>query len=86
METVVSLLPKALALFGALVAVYWIVTKAVGPVASKGLSLFTVVKADFAALEARVVQVETQLGIVKPAAAPVPAAPAPVVPPVAKAA
>ena len=83
METVVSLLPKALALFGALVAVYWIVTKAVGPVASKGLSLFTVVKADFAALEARVVQVETQLGIVKPAS---PAAPAPVVPPVAKAA
>ena len=83
METVGSLLPKALALVGALVAVYWIVTKAVGPVASKGLSLFTVVKADFAALEARVVQVETQLGIVKPAS---PAAPAPVVPPVAKAA
>ena len=83
METVVSLLPKALALFGLAVAAYWFVTKAVGPVASKGLSLFTVVKADFAALEARVVQVETQLGIVKPAS---PAAPAPVVPPVAKAA
>ena len=86
METVVSLLPKALALFGLAVAAYWFVTKAVGPVASKGLSLFTVVKADFAALEARVVQVETQVGISKPPVAPVPAAPAPVVPPVAKAA
>ncbi len=86
METVVSLLPKALALFGAAVAVYWIVTKVFGPVASKGLSLFTVVKADFAALEARVGQVETQLGIVKPTVAPVPAAPAPPAPAAPKAA
>ena len=86
METVVSLLPKALALFGLAVAAYWFVTKAVGPVASKGLSLFTVVKADFAALEARVAQVETQLGIVKPTVAPVPAAPAPPAPAAPKAA
>ena len=94
METVVSLLPKELALFGLAVAAYWFVTKAVGPVASKGLSLFTVVKADFAALEARVVAVEQSIGL-KPAAsaappvtAPVatPVAVAPVVPPVAKAA
>ena len=67
-------------------AAYWFVTKAVGPVASKGLSLFTVVKADFAALEARVVAVETQLGIVKPTVAPVPAAPAPPAPAAPKAA
>lgn len=90
METVVSLLPKALALFGAAVAVYWIVTKVFGPVASKGLSLFTVVKADFVALEARVAGLEQTViskvtgGI--PIAPVAPAAPAPVVPPVAKAA
>jgi len=64
METVVSLLPKALALFGGLVAVYWGFTKVVGPVASKGLSLFTVLKSDFAALEARVAGVEQSVGIV----------------------
>jgi hypothetical protein len=66
METVVSLLPKALALFGGLVAVYWGFTKVVGPVASKGLSLFTVLKSDFAALEARVAGVERSVGIVPP--------------------
>jgi hypothetical protein len=77
METVVGLLPKAFALFGALMAVVYGWKYVVAPVLSKGASFVTVAKADFAALEARVVAVETQVGIVKPTVAPVAAAPAP---------
>jgi hypothetical protein len=66
METVVALLPKAFALFGAVMAVVYGWKYVVGPVLSKGASFVTVAKTDFAALEARVVAVETQVGIVKP--------------------
>ena len=74
METVVSFLPKAFALFGVVMAVLYGWKYVVGPVLSKGASFVTVAKTDFAALEARVVAVETQVGIVKPQVAPVPAA------------
>ena len=80
METVVALLPKAFALFGAVMAVFYGWKYVVSPVLSKGASFVTVAKADFTALEARVVAVETQVGIVKPTVAPVPAAPVPAAP------
>jgi len=66
METVVALAPKALALFGAIMAVVYGWKYLVGPVLSKGASFVTVAKTDFAALEARVGSLENQIVINSP--------------------
>ena len=59
METFLDFGWKAAAVLGLLFAAYWVWLHVLSPVLGKGVSLFTVLKTDFAALVSRVENLET---------------------------